>query len=112
MDANNPMQYRGLFSQRSADRVNDLIQDALNKGAKIIIGKQESEKNVIQPVVLDGINKEMKIDQDEIFGPAMTFTKFKTAEEAIEKANSSDYGLAASVYGVSVACILRHMRGC
>jgi len=103
MDANNPMQYRGLFSQRSADRVNDLIQDALNKGAKIIIGKQESEKNVIQPVVLDGINKEMKIDQDEIFGPAMTFTKFKTAEEAIEKANSSDYGLAASVYGSNEA---------
>lgn len=41
----------------------------------------------------------MRIYTEEIFGPALTLTRFKTNEEAIEIANRSEYGLAASVYG-------------
>lgn len=91
--------YRGLFSQTSASRVTALVKDATDRGAKVIIGKQATEGNVVQPVVLEGHGKESRIYSEEIFGPAMTLARFKTTEEAIERANSSEYGLAASVYG-------------
>lgn len=91
---------RGLFSQVHADKVTSLVKDATSKGAKVLIGDSlQSEKNVIQPIVLGETNKEMKIYSEEIFGPAMTLNRFQSVEEAIEMANSSDYGLAASVYG-------------
>ena len=95
-----PMGYRGLLNEPSAHRVNALIQDAIDKGAKVIAGKQASTGNVIQPIILEGTRPEMRIYGEEIFGPAMTLNRFKTVEEAVEMANASDYGLAASIYGV------------
>lgn len=95
--------YRGLFSDRSAERITGLLDDAVEKGAKVVIGKKETKKNVIQPIVVEGTNSKMRIYSEEIFGPAMTLNRFKNIEEAIEIANSSDYGLAASVYGSNEA---------
>lgn len=87
----------------SAKRIAGLIDDATSKGAKVLIGKANGVegRNVLQPVVLSETKPEMKIYSEEIFGPAMTFTTFKTNDEAIARANASEYGLAASVYGVS-----------
>lgn len=103
MAESNPMQYRGLFSQKSADRVTDLVNDAVEKGGKVIIGKGEANKNVVQPVVIDNVNEKMKIYTEEIFGPALIFFRFKDTQQAIDVANAGSYGLAASVYGVSRA---------
>lgn len=91
--------WRGLFSKVHADRVSGLIKDAIDKGAKVVVGKQQTDYNVVQPVVIEGTTPEMKIYTEEIFGPALTLTRFKTNEEAIEIANRSEYGLAASIYG-------------
>lgn len=117
--ASKPNTYRGLFSQNSADRVNALVKDAVDKGAKIVAGKQSSEKNVVQPVIVANTTPEMRIYSEEIFGPAFSLNTFKTNQEAIDMANASEYGLyehlsfiecyflhadfgfsAASVYGV------------
>ena len=97
-----PMGYRGLFTPTCAERVMALIADALEHGATIVAGQHSSEKNVVQPIILEGTKPGMRIFSEEIFGPAMTLNQFKTVEEAVQMANSSDYGLAASVYGVSV----------
>lgn len=91
--------WRGLFSKVHAVRVTGLINDALGKGANIVIGKAQTEHNIVQPVVIEGITPEMNIYFEEIFGPALTLTRFKTIGEAIEIANRSEYGLAASIYG-------------
>lgn len=91
--------WRGLFSKVHADRVTGLITDAIEKGAKVVIGKQQTDYNIVQPVVIEGTTPEMRIYSEEIFGPALTLTRFKTNEEAIEIANRSEYGLAASIYG-------------
>lgn len=48
---------RGLFTAASAKRVDDLVQDALDNGAKIVAGNRSVEDNVIQPLVLSGVNR-------------------------------------------------------
>jgi acyl-CoA reductase-like NAD-dependent aldehyde dehydrogenase len=98
-----PMTYRGLFNQASADKVNGLVEDAIQQGARLVAGSHHRTENIVQPVVLQGTSPSMKISSEEIFGPAMILNTFTTKEQAIEMANSSDYGLAASVYGVSIA---------
>ncbi|CAD6568982.1 MAG: hypothetical protein CYPHOPRED_003010 [Cyphobasidiales sp. Tagirdzhanova-0007] len=98
-----PMGYRGLFTPTCAERVMALIADALEHGATIVAGQHSSEKNVVQPIILEGTKPGMRIFSEEIFGPAMTLNQFKTVEEAVQMANSSDYGLAASVYGSNEA---------
>jgi acyl-CoA reductase-like NAD-dependent aldehyde dehydrogenase len=95
--------WRGLYSKVSADRVSGLISDAIDKGAKVAIGRQHTDYNVVQPIVLENVTPEMKIYTEEIFGPALTLERFKTNEEAIEKANRTEYGLAASIYGANEA---------
>lgn len=95
------MTYRGLFNEASAEKVHGLVQDAISKGATLISGTSHKEKNIVQPVIVGNTQPDMKIHSEEIFGPAMIFNTFKTTEQAIKMANSSEYGLAASVYGVS-----------
>ena len=101
--SDNPTGMRGVFNQVHADKVTSLVNDAVKKGAKVVIGSASSEKSVIQPVVLEGTTPQMDIYSQEIFGPAMTLNRFSTTQEAIEWANSSEYGLAASIYGSNEA---------
>jgi len=100
-EAEGPTGYRGVFNEPAAKRLANLIDDAKSKGAKVVAGQASGieGRNVLQPVILGDTKPDMKIYSEEIFGPAMTLTTFKTNEEAIARANSSDYGLAASVYG-------------
>ena len=100
--ADTPTTYRGLFNQRQADKVNSMVTEALAHGASIVSGTQGSDKNLVQPIVLENVNVESKIYKEEIFGPALIVHRFKTVEEAIHLANDNDYGLAAAVYGVSL----------
>lgn len=99
----NPMSMRGMFNQAQATKVTGLVNDAIKKGAKVVIGEASTERAVVQPVVLEGTNPSMDIYSQEIFGPAMTLNRFSTIEEAVEWANSSEYGLAASIYGSNEA---------
>ncbi|KAF8342984.1 aldehyde dehydrogenase [Cantharellus anzutake] len=95
-----PNQLRGLFNPASVRRVQQLVEQARNAGAKVIISEVT---NVMQPVVLDHVTPNMDIFRTEIFGPALGISRFKTVEEAITVANESEYGLAAAVHGKDVA---------
>lgn len=68
-------------------------------GAKLETGGERigSEGFFIQPTVFSNVTDEMRITRDEIFGPVQSILKFKTLDEVIERANSSNYGLAAAV---------------
>ena len=97
---------RGMFNQIHADKVTDLISDAIKKGATVVTGSQSTVRAIVQPIVLEGVTPQMDIYSQEIFGPAMTIDRFSKNEEAIEWANGSEYGLAASIYGSNEAeCI-------
>jgi aminomuconate-semialdehyde/2-hydroxymuconate-6-semialdehyde dehydrogenase len=52
----------------------------------------------IQPTVIEGLDQTCRTNQEEIFGPVVTLDTFKTEEEALEKANATNYGLASTVW--------------
>jgi acyl-CoA reductase-like NAD-dependent aldehyde dehydrogenase len=75
------------------------IEDAVNKGAKILTGGKRVEGTMIfPPTVISEVTPEMEIAKDETFGPILPVMKFNSEEEAIEQANDTPYGLGASVW--------------
>ena len=52
----------------------------------------------IAPTIVEGLNQQCRTNQEEIFGPVVTIQPFDTEEEAVEMANSTEYGLAATVW--------------
>ncbi|TQI70861.1 succinate-semialdehyde dehydrogenase/glutarate-semialdehyde dehydrogenase [Gramella sp. Hel_I_59] len=80
-----------------AEDLEKQIKSSVDAGAKILIGG-ERDGAYMQPTVLGGVTKEMSMFKEETFGPAIGITRFKTAEEAIELVNSSDFGLGVSIF--------------
>lgn len=87
-------------SQEQFDRVMGYIESGKREGAKCAIGGNRSGSRgyFIEPTVFTGVKDEMKIAQEEIFGPVMSILPFGSAEEVIERGNKSFYGLAAAVW--------------
>lgn len=88
------------ISHEQMDRILDLIDSGKRAGAKLLIGGQRvGDKGFfVQPTVFSDVLDNQRIAREEIFGPVMQILKFKTINEVIERANDTDYGLAASVF--------------
>lgn len=86
-----------LIDDSSADFVQMLIDDAINLGAKVLVGNKR-ENNLIYPCVLDNVTKDMKIYFEEPFGPVLPIIEIDNIDEGIEIANSSNYGLQSSIF--------------
>ena len=100
--ASNPQCVIGpMISPNSGIRINDLLQDALAKGAKIVCGGEASGA-VMPATILDHVKPNMKIYDEETFGPITIVVRVKSAEEAVSVANDSDYGLSSGVFGRDV----------
>ncbi|KAG6658490.1 aldehyde dehydrogenase family 2 member C4-like [Carya illinoinensis] len=81
------------------ERILSYIEHGKREGATLLTGgKPMAQKGYyIEPTIFADVKEEMLIAKDEIFGPVMALSKFKTIEEAIKKANSTRYGLAAGI---------------
>ncbi|KAH7106032.1 aldehyde dehydrogenase [Auriculariales sp. MPI-PUGE-AT-0066] len=90
---------RGLFNEASARRLHDWVSTALQEGANIVAGSLRVEGNVLQPLVLNNVTKNMQIYGEELFGPVVIMMTFNSDAEALELANGTVYGLSAAVYG-------------
>lgn len=80
------------------------IQSGKEAGAKIVTGGQRIADGgfFIQPTIFTDVKTDMKIVQEEIFGPVGVVVKFKTDEEALQMANDTTYGLAACIYTTNI----------
>lgn len=89
-----------LINQAALDKVEKLMTDACDKGAKIVTGghRVDGDGAFYAPTVLTDVTPEMAIFSNEIFGPVATVVRFNTEEEAIAIANATEYGLAAYFY--------------
>ncbi len=85
------------------------IHDALRKGLKRLpAGKRHAlGGNYYEPTVLTGVTPDMKIAQEETFGPVAALFRFKTEEEAVAMANDTEFGLAAYFYTQDAARVWR-----
>jgi acyl-CoA reductase-like NAD-dependent aldehyde dehydrogenase len=83
------------------DKVSAFVEDARNRGAKIVIGGTPQKKaGYFYPLtVIANAADDMLVVKEEQFGPVIPLVKYKTVEEAIERANSLDVGLGGSVWG-------------
>jgi len=86
-----------LIDQKSADFAEFLIQDAIGKGAELIVGNKR-EGNLVYPTLLDKVTVDMEIAWKEPFSPILPVIRVKDMDEAVEIANRSEYGLQSSVF--------------
>jgi len=89
-----------LVSKRQQERVLGYIEGGLKQGAKTAAGGKalEHEGAYVQPTVLTNVRQDMTVVREEIFGPVLVATAFKTDEEALRLANDTTYGLGASIW--------------
>lgn len=90
-----------LVAKRQLDLALAQIEDAKQKGAKVVIGGKSPDNlqgAFIEPTILININNQMRIWREEVFAPVLPIASFKTEEEAIQMANDTDYGLGGYVY--------------
>ncbi|KAF1059718.1 betaine-aldehyde dehydrogenase [Burkholderia gladioli] len=92
-----------LVSPAQLDKVLGFIESAKAEGAKLLAGGERltqghfANGQYVAPTVFAECRDEMRVVREEIFGPVMSILDFATEEEAIERANATDYGLAAGV---------------
>lgn len=86
-----------LIDNKSADFVMGLIEDAKDKGAKLICGG-ERKGNLVEPTLFDNVTTDMRLAWEEPFGPVLPIIRVENKEEAIKIANASKYGLQSSVF--------------
>ena len=82
--------------------VEQLVEDALAKGARLIAGgkraKKKPSRHYFEPTVLAEVTPQMRIAHEEVFGPVMVVMRVSSEAEAIELANDTEYGLSSSVF--------------
>ena len=102
-----------LINQDALEKVQALLQDALDKGAKLVTGgyKNKASELSFNPTVITDISLDMDIASEEIFGPVATIFVFETEEEAIRAANDTIYGLASYFYSRDFARAWRVTEG-
>ncbi|MCZ4281497.1 NAD-dependent succinate-semialdehyde dehydrogenase [Kiloniella laminariae] len=101
-----------LINTAAATKVSELINDAVGKGAKTVIGGKPHDLggNFFAPTVITGVTDDMRIFSEEIFGPVAPLYKFKTEEEAVRMANDTPFGLASYFYSRDIGRVWRVSR--
>jgi succinate-semialdehyde dehydrogenase/glutarate-semialdehyde dehydrogenase len=89
-----------VVDDRAVMRLQALVDDAVAKGATLRTGGKSPDQpgSYFEPTVLDNVPANADIAVTEIFGPVAAITRFKTQAEVIEKANDTEFGLAAFVF--------------
>jgi hypothetical protein len=86
-----------LIDSKSADFVQSLIDDAIDKNANVLRGNKRKQ-NLIYPCILDNVTLDMKVAFEEPFGPVLPIITVANVDEAIEIANMSNYGLQSAIF--------------
>ncbi|KAI0536729.1 Aldehyde/histidinol dehydrogenase [Xylaria digitata] len=90
-----------LISPVAAERVDGLVQDAVKKGAKVEVGGKRLHHlgpNFFEPTILTNIKPDMRIVNEEIFGPLAAIYQFETEDEVVDAANKCEVGLASYIH--------------
>lgn len=98
-----------LISEREARRVESSIAQAISDGATLLTGG-ERDRSFISPAIVTGVDTRQAFAQEELFGPAVAVSTVDSFDAAIDAANGTPYGLAAGVFGGTLAEGIRAVR--
>jgi succinate-semialdehyde dehydrogenase/glutarate-semialdehyde dehydrogenase len=98
-----------LIDAKQRDKVKDLVDDAVARGARVLTGASVAEGNgyFYPPTVLADVPKSARLQKEEIFGPVAPLTAFETEEEAVRMANDTEYGLVSYLFTNDLSRALR-----
>ncbi len=105
-----------LVSTKQRDRVKDYIEIGLGEGATLVVGGSAPDDAALadgaylMPTVFDGVDNDMRIAREEIFGPVVSIIPFDTEEEALRLANATPYGLSGSIWTRDIGKALRSAK--
>jgi len=102
-----------LIDANAIAKVEEHVQDAVSKGAKVIVGGKKHALGGLfyEPTLLTGVDTTMKVTKEETFGPVAPLFRFKTEEEGIAMANDTEFGLASYFYARDIGRIWRVGEG-
>ena len=98
-----------LIDEKAVETVSQLVADAVEAGATVVVGGEapDGPGYFYPPTVLLDVPADSAINAEEIFGPVAPITTFETEQEAISRANATEYGLSSYVYTRDLARTLR-----
>lgn len=101
-----------LINNRAVDKVDYLIKEAQDQGARLILGGTSHAlgENFYEPTLICDVQPHMRICEEEIFGPVATVVKFDAEQQVLHMANSSRNGLAGYFYSQDLAQVFRVAR--
>jgi aldehyde dehydrogenase (NAD+) len=93
-----------VVNKTQYEKIQGLIQSAIDDGAKLETGGTDRPSNVnrgyyIKPTVFSGVTRDMRIAKEEVFGPVATIMAYSDLDEAIDIANDTEYGLSSVISG-------------
>jgi vanillin dehydrogenase len=91
-----------VVGKPTVDRVQHLVKDAVAKGAKLLTGG-DADGTVMKGIVVDKVTPDMELFREESFGPQVSITRVKSADEAVKLANDTEYGLSAAIHTRDIA---------
>ncbi|PRC93210.1 NADP-dependent succinate-semialdehyde dehydrogenase [Solimicrobium silvestre] len=96
-----------LIDIHAVEKVEEHIADALDKGAKIVLGGKRHAlgQTFFEPTILSGVTQSMKVAREETFGPLAPIFRFHTDEEVISMANDTEFGLASYFFSRDIGRI-------
>ena len=114
-DPKNPATDMGpVISQVALDRVKGAIDKAVGEGAQLVAGGGRpaglARGHFLQPTVLDRVKHGSSSTREEVFGPVAAIVRVANVEEAIARANDSDYGLGANIYTNNLRYVMQAME--
>ena len=99
-----------MIRAESGSRINDMIDDAVSKGAEVVVGGP-ADGAAMEATIVDKVRPHMAIYDQETFGPITTVVRVSGVEEAVQVANDTEYGLAAAVFGTDTTAHCRSRCG-
>ena len=90
-----------LVSEQAADKVEELLKDAVDKGAKVVAGGKRTG-TVWSATLLDHVTPKMRIYREESFGPVKSIIRVNGDDEAVRVANDTEYGLSSAVFSENI----------
>jgi succinate-semialdehyde dehydrogenase/glutarate-semialdehyde dehydrogenase len=102
-----------LINKDAVDKVSELVGDALDKGARAVVGARPGDGRgyFYQPTVLEGVPASARVLKEEIFGPVAPVAAFDSEEAAVAAANDTEFGLVAYVYTRDLKRAFRVVEG-